>query len=359
MKNVLTFREIRPKRWIALLCAVAALHLAAIAWMTGHSGLYGLRQSDQADVNEPISVSLRTAPPPAAMPRFEPAASAEDAEPAPSAEAAEAKPEAETGSSPAGTAVSGAASPAQAPSQAGAGQTGAGEQPSWRASAPPSARLSYSIQARRQGQGVFGSGKINWQNYDSSYTLEGESSLLFFTVFKFQSEGSIDAERGISPILYNEKRFRKSETNTHFHRERNLISFSASTRTYPRKGGEQDRSSVVWQLASIGRHGSAQFRPGVQFPIIVAGARDAETWQFSVVGLEEVDISFGKTKAWHLVRKPRVNSHDQAVDVWLAPEKEWYPVRLRHTDKNGDYLDMTLSGIEPAAKQGLQRQGDI
>jgi len=50
--------------------------------------------------------------------------------------------------------------------------------------------------------------------------------------------------------------------------------------------------------------------------------------------------------AWHLLRAPLAGSYDQKIDIWLAPEHEWYPVKLRYTERNGDYLDLLLSNIK-------------
>ena len=152
---------------------------------------------------------------------------------------------------------------------------------------------------------------------------------------------------GVAPVLYNEKRFRKSATNTHFQRERNLISFSASTASYPRQGGEQDRASVIWQLAGIGRGDGGRFVAGADIDLFVAGVRDAETWRIHVVGQEQIEIDGQPTSAWHVVRAPRPGSYDQRIDIWLAPDRQWYPVKLRYTEASGDYLDLLLSNLKP------------
>lgn len=212
-------------------------------------------------------------------------------------------------------------------------------------SPPPPAALKYDVQALREGQKVYGSGTIRWQTDGNSYRVSGEAGVLFFTVLNFSSEGLLDAD-GIAPVLYTEKRFRKAATNTHFQRERNSISFSASTASYPRHGGEQDRASVIWQLAGIGRGDSARFAPGAEIDLFVAGVRDAETWRIRVIGQESIALPAGATVAWHVLRVPRAGSFEQQLDIWLDPQREWYPVRLRYTDNNGDYLDMAASEIQ-------------
>lgn len=218
------------------------------------------------------------------------------------------------------------------------------EPPHYKVSTPPSVELKYDVQALRDEQIVYGSGKITWQSEGTSYTVDGEASILFFTLLSFKSTGVIDAS-GVAPVLYSEKRFRRPETNTHFHRERNTVSFSASTATYPRKGGEQDRASIVWQLAGIGRGDREKFKPGAEIEFFVAGVRDATSWNVRVIGEEEIEIGSGKVVAWHVVRVPKPGSYDQTLDIWFAPQQEWYPVKLRFTETNGEYLDMLLSDL--------------
>lgn len=214
---------------------------------------------------------------------------------------------------------------------------------------PPSAELKYDVQALRDGNRWYGTGVFQWDAADGSYVITGEASITFLlkiTVLNFRSEGAINAS-GIAPVLYSEKPWRKAMTNTHFQHENRKISFSASQAVYPYNGGEQDRASIMWQLAGIGRGDPAQFTPGGAFDIMVAGARDADVWRIDVVGLEEIDTSHGKMTAWHVVRAPKPDSYEQKIDIWLAPQHEWYPAKVRFTYANGDYLDMLLAELTP------------
>lgn len=382
-----------PIRWIVLLLAIM-LHALAVEWAGGHIGLPALHSPGQTAFIAQLHAAqtLHAAPdvaPDAAAPpkpaRPKPAAKRAPAsssnkktavtgepqmmQPAPAAEQ----------TSEAGTAIQSSdhsapsnAPPDDTPLPAAPSQAGMPQQPamaapamphgdnsdapqkkantSYRVSPLPSAQLDYDVEALRDGQKVYGRGKIHWQSDGSNFAIDGEAGILFFSLLSFKSSGVID-DFGVSPVLYSEKRFRKSETNTHFHRERNTISFSASTASYPRKGGEQDRASIVWQLAGIGRGDGDKFAPGEEIDFFVAGVRDAETWQMRVVGEEEIDSYQGKTKAWHVVRMPRPGSYDQRIDIWLAPQQGWYPVKLRYTETSGDYLDMSLSNLKLAAEE--------
>ncbi|MDB5796535.1 MAG: putative PROLIN-rich signal peptide protein [Paucimonas sp.] len=214
----------------------------------------------------------------------------------------------------------------------------------WLADPPPPAELRYTVQAIRAGQPYHGRGKIRFTREADAYAVEGEAKLLFFSVLEFRSNGSLD-QHGLAPVLYSEKRFRRSATNTHFQRERQLISFSASTTTYPRQGGEQDRASIVWQLAAIGRADRQQLATGSELSLFVAGVRDGESWLFRVAGEEQVEVDGKPVQAVHIVRLPRPGSWEQRLDIWLAPAMQWYPVKLRFTETSGDYLDMSLDEL--------------
>ncbi|KAF1047708.1 MAG: hypothetical protein GAK35_00523 [Herbaspirillum frisingense] len=215
------------------------------------------------------------------------------------------------------------------------------------ANPPPTARLEYDVQATYNQMPVHGHGTLDWKTDGKSYRLDGKAEDFLFTFLNFSSNGAID-DFGVSPELYTEKRMRKSATNTHFNRDRNTISFSSSTESYPRNGGEQDRASLIWQLAAIGRGDAGKYKPGAVIDLFVAGVRDGEVWRIQVLGEENVKLPIGELQTWHVVRMPKPGSYDQRIDIWLAPQHEWYPVRLRYTDprQDGDFLDMSLSELK-------------
>ena len=211
-------------------------------------------------------------------------------------------------------------------------------------SLPPAAELVYSVIAAKEGRKLEGRGTINWQPNGEQYSITGDAGILFFTVISYKSTGSVNAG-GIAPELYVEKRFRKSETNTHFHRERKTITFSASTNSYESKGGEQDRASVIWQIAALGRGDGAKFVPGLAFEILIAGTRTASNWRIYVNGKEDIQLDGKATEAWHLTLMPAEQSNELQFELWLAPKKEWYPVKLHYADRNDGYLELLLTKL--------------
>lgn len=213
-----------------------------------------------------------------------------------------------------------------------------------RASPPPAALLSFSVFGVRNGRSTEGRGSMAWQTDGRRYTLTTEIGVLFFTLLKSRSEGDLGT-LGIVPELYAEKRIGRSETHTHFHRERRQISFSASTAILPVQGGEQDRGSWIWQLAALGRGDPDKFEAGLVFEMVIAGSRNADRWRVYVNERERLDLPDGPVSAWRLSVIPGPDSVERQFDLWLAPERDWYPVRLWHEDRHGNRIDMQLRKI--------------
>ena len=365
------------KPGLGILALSLLLHLFALQWAGGHIGLPAMGDLEAP----PVVVELKPQPAPPPPPAPQPAAKqvAKPARPArphkrtpqpetvtaqaPVEPAAVQAPAAVNSAEPPDAVPPGADSAPVAPAPDATPQAPATAQPAtqeaapaddapprYRVRMPPPAELKYDVQALREGRVVYGHGKIAWRTDGAGYGIEGEAGVLFFTVLNFRSQGMVD-EFGVAPELYSEKRFRKAETATHFRRNVGRISFSASTASYPRRGGEQDRASIVWQLAAIGLGDPGQYAPGAQLQFFVAGVRDAEPWVMQVIGLERIDTPVGAFDAWHVVRIPRPGSYEQKLDIWLAPQRSWYPVRLRFTETNGEYLDMAVTSLESSLAQ--------
>ena len=210
---------------------------------------------------------------------------------------------------------------------------------------PPSAELRYSALAAQGTRSLSGSGNIAWQHDGQSYTIKGEASALLLSLLNYQSSGQL-SKAGILPDLYFEKRIGKSATQTHFVRERKTISFSASTHTYEIQGGEQDRGSVIWQLVGIAHGDPTKLQPGLMFEAVIAGSKAADRWRVQVSGKESLTLTDGTISAWHFSLTPTVSSFDYQIDLWLSPDKEWYPVKIMYANRAGANLTMTLEKIQ-------------
>jgi len=207
---------------------------------------------------------------------------------------------------------------------------------------PPSVDLNYTIDARQSGLQIQGSALVQWRNNAQSYSVTAETrAMLVGKILDAKSEGAIDAY-GLAPARFTEKRFRKDPTSTTFDRAARTITFAQSDLSYPLAGGEQDRTSITWQLVAIVRAMPKKFTRGSEWAFFVAGQRDAERWTFKVIGPEKIRTPTGDLATLHLMRAPPPDAQSQKLDLWLAPGLEWYPVKLRFTDADGEYIEQTL-----------------
>lgn len=212
-------------------------------------------------------------------------------------------------------------------------------------SLPPSAELAYSIKAKQSGLTVDGSTLLRWQAADNKFSIATETrATLVGKILEAKSEGTV-GEYGLAPSIFTEKRFRKPQTTTTFDRQTKTISFTKSDQTYPVKGGEQDRSSAIWQLAAIARAAPAKVKPGSTWTFPVAGTKDAESWTFKVIRQEQIKTPMGDLNAFHIARMPAPGDKGQKLELWLAPSLEWYPVRLRFIEPDNDSIEQVLQKI--------------
>lgn len=210
---------------------------------------------------------------------------------------------------------------------------------------PPSADLHYAIKARQGGLTLNGNALLSWSAGADSYAIKTETrAMLVGKILQADSAGSIDGY-GLAPAQAIETRFRKAPSTTTFDRDSRTIRFTESTASYPLQGGEQDRTSAIWQLISVARAAPAKLRKGTEWVFFVAGRRDAERWTFKLLQRETIRTALGEIDTLHLSKAPPPDSQGQRLDIWLAPALEWYPVRLRFTDDDGDFVEQSLQEI--------------
>jgi hypothetical protein len=210
---------------------------------------------------------------------------------------------------------------------------------------PPSADLAYSIKARQRSLNINGDATVQWRQGDGKYSIATESHAgLFGKILENRSEGTLD-DYGLAPSTFYEKRFRKEPTTATFKRDEKSITFAIGDERYPINGGEQDRTSAPWQLLAIARAMPQKFTPGSEWAFFVAGRRDAEPWTFKVIQHEKLQTGLGELDTVHFTKSPPKSDRSQQVDLWLAPSLDWYPVRIRFLDDDGDYVDQLLEKL--------------
>ena len=209
---------------------------------------------------------------------------------------------------------------------------------------PPSAQLEYAIRADVMGLVLEGTSQINWITNSTKYSLQLETrTALTGVLLTDKSEGGYD-RYGLAPDSYSMRRFRKDAAVANFDRKAGQINFAGNGAPYKLQGGEQDRVSVLWELLSTARARPALVA-GSSWTYYVAGHRGGEPWTFQLKDKQKVQTGVGEVEAWHFAHVPADKKTTTQVDIWLAPSKEWFPVKIRFSEPNGDYIEQSLDKI--------------
>ena len=193
---------------------------------------------------------------------------------------------------------------------------------------PAATEISYLL--RQMGQE--GTARLSWQPQSSGgYQLSLERELAGRALPTLRSEGETGSQ-GLAPSRYAQQRDGRDTRATNFRRDEGVISFSASAEQFALTPGLQDRLSWWLQLAAVIAAAPARYPPGSSLSLNVVGLRgEAREWVFEVVGPEPVVLADGLSlspAALHL-RRPPLGAYGGGIEVWLAPDRDYLPIRVR------------------------------
>lgn len=207
-------------------------------------------------------------------------------------------------------------------------------------SIPNSVRLSYKMTGLSRGLNYHANGELNWLREANRYESSMVVSAFLLGSRSMTSVGEVTAD-GLAPKRFGDKA--RNELAAHFDADKGKITFSANRPELPWQRGAQDRLSVFFQLAGLLAGQAGAVPTGTRIAIYTVGPRDAETWTFIVESMENLKLPVGEIKALRLTREPK-REFDQKIETWFAPSMSYWPVRIKITQSNGDFVDQQLSG---------------
>jgi hypothetical protein len=225
---------------------------------------------------------------------------------------------------------------------------------------PTKGRIAYRTTYTRM-RGIGALTFVDW-NVD---TERGRYELWLRTVdpaglIDMRSTGSLQPF-GIAPERYVERiEIANRELHAEFDWNARVVNFGGKGAGPPAGflEGVQDPLSLQFHLPLLAQAYPWRFAEGAELTFQVA-RRDIETYVFRVEGYEAVRISERDVRALRIerARGPHAN---RRVEMWMAPEYQWLPVRLRYTDTNGEVWDSVLAALPGAElpREPIQ-QGDI
>lgn len=199
-------------------------------------------------------------------------------------------------------------------------------------------RLVYEITGLSRGRSIFADGRFQWTVNGGRYDAVLEVRMVLLGARTQTSVGRIGPQ-GLIPERFGERQ--RDEAATHFDYEGQRVRFSRNRPDAALLPGTQDRLSVILQLAALMQARPSDFETGQEVNMPVASSREVENWRWQVGGLETLELPKGTWVARHLTR-PALHERDNTVELWMAPNLQHLPVRIRITQSNGDWLDQRL-----------------
>lgn len=207
---------------------------------------------------------------------------------------------------------------------------------------PESVRLLYDIKGEIKRIPVSANGELLWRQDGKTYDARLEISIFLLGSRVQTSKGLIGAQ-GLEPVRFGDKV--RSEVAAHFERGKGKVTYSANTPDEVLQPGAQDQLSIFFQLAGLVAADPERYTAGSSLSFQAVGPRSSEIWTFKLAAPDTITLPGGRVRAIRLSKDP-VSEYDSRAEVWLAPELDYLPVRIRLTQGNGDVVDQLWRATE-------------
>lgn len=210
---------------------------------------------------------------------------------------------------------------------------------------PGNVQINYKLTGQEKGLNYFASGNLKWQIQDGpdlpkAYQAELRVSAFLIGSRIWRSVGML-GDGGLSPTRYSDSW--RGERAAHFEVGQQKISFSGNSPSAPLQAGAQDQVSLFVQMAAAVF--AENFKPGAELNVQTATARDAVNWTLTYKADEVIDVNGDRMATQRWVCLPR-GKFDTQVEMWLAKALSGLPARIKITQANGSFIDMTMLSSE-------------
>ena len=210
---------------------------------------------------------------------------------------------------------------------------------------PGNVQINYKLTGQEKGLNYFASGNLKWQIQDGpdlpkAYQAELRVSAFLIGSRIWRSVGML-GDGGLSPTRYSDSW--RGERAAHFEVVQQKISFSGNSPSAPLQAGAQDQVSLFVQMAAAVF--AENFKPGAELNVQTATARDAVNWTLTYKADEVIDVNGDRMATQRWVCVPR-GKFDTQVEMWLAKALSGLPARIKITQANGNFIDMTMRNSE-------------
>ncbi len=175
----------------------------------------------------------------------------------------------------------------------------------------------------------------------SESTPAGLLALFVRTRIKIHSSGAVTAA-GLRPEQFDYGRLDDASKNVSaafdWQAGQLHLTFDGRNESVTLPQDTQDRVSLMYQF---------MFLPAEKFSDLafhMTNGKKVEPYRYRLAGTETIDTQLGKLTALRLVKQREPG--DNAVEVWLAPERNFFPVKLLIVENDGSKFEQVITQLE-------------
>ena len=170
----------------------------------------------------------------------------------------------------------------------------------------------------------------------------GIGALLYHGAARRSCRGEI-TRAGLRPLEYRDQRGDKPASVAKFDWARKTLTLEhdGKNETTAMVPALQDRLSFLYNFAF---ESAPDLKPGRQIKVTLTDGKGLTRFEYTVAAPEMVKTPAGDFEAVHLV-KQRENKDDRGTELWFARDRDYLPVRVLVTEKDGARIDQVLTRI--------------
>jgi hypothetical protein len=203
--------------------------------------------------------------------------------------------------------------------------------------------IDYDVRRSLDGSPVGAARTMYFLGENNQYSIKNEVeakgfvSLFYWNKLVQTSEGIVTPE-GLKPKNYHYQFGSKIDNYAIFDWESKKIitTISGKTSEFDMLEGSQDMLSFMYQF---------MFEPPLtKMKIFITNGKNYKPYDYSYIGEEIIETEMDKILTMHIAKFNYNN--EERIDLWLAKDYRYLPVKIRKTEKDGSILDQTAKKIE-------------
>ena len=203
--------------------------------------------------------------------------------------------------------------------------------------------IAYDVRRSLDGSPVGEAKTVYLFDQNNRYSLRNEVeakgfvSLFYWNKLVQTSEGLVSPD-GLKPTNYHYQFGSKIDNLALFDWESKKIitTVNGKSNEYDLLEGSQDMLSFMYQF---------MFEPPLtKMKIYITNGKNYKSYDYAYIGDELIETEADKIISMHIAKFNY--SNEERIDLWLAKDFRYIPIKIRKTEKDGSILDQTAKKIE-------------